>query len=73
MREFILVDCKTGLIHGPYLTRAMARAVAEAEAFATWEIFTDGDALVDWSDQSPQRAKITIKARRMPRQSMADA
>ena len=27
----------------------MARAHAEVEAIATWEIFTDGDALVDWS------------------------
>ena len=72
MREFILVDCKTGMIYGPYLTRAIARAVTEAEAFATWEIFTDGDALVDWSAQSPH-AKMAIKARPMPRRSMADA
>ena len=53
MREFTLVDCETGLIYGPYRTCPMARAHAEAEAIATWEIFTDGDALVDWSCPDP--------------------
>ena len=53
MREFTLVDCATGLIYGPYRTCPMARAHAEVEAIATWEIFIDGDALVDWSCPDP--------------------
>jgi hypothetical protein len=49
MTEYTLVDCQTELVFGPYQTCVMARDAAEAEAIATWEIFVDGDALVDWS------------------------
>jgi hypothetical protein len=59
MREFTLVDCETGLIYGPYLTCRMARAHAEAEAIATWEIYIGGDALVDWSCLDPIALPIT--------------
>ena len=64
MREFTLVDCETGLIYGPYRTCPMARAHAEVEAIATWEIYTDGDALVDWSHPDPSvRPDASLKGR----------
>jgi hypothetical protein len=72
MREYTLIDCETGLIYGPYQSCAMARAGAEAEAIATWEIFTDGDKLVDWSRPEPNvrsdaslKDRITRKDKRM--------
>ena len=61
MREFTLVDCETGLIYGPHRTCPMARTHAEVEAIATREIFTDGDALVDWN--CPETARVYARAR----------
>jgi len=49
MAEYTLVDSETGLIYGPYETCAMARAHAEGEALAAWEIIKDDNKLVDWS------------------------
>jgi len=49
MNEYTLVDWKTGLIHGPYETCAMARTNADAKAIATWEIITENGRLIDWS------------------------
>jgi hypothetical protein len=46
--KYTLVDCKTGLIYGPFKTCAMARARAEHEAIATWDIIADDERLVDW-------------------------
>ena len=49
MRAVTLLDCETGLTYGPYRTCAMAQAEVEAHAIVTWEIFTDGDKLIDCS------------------------
>ena len=53
MTKYTLIDCKTGLIHGPYETCASARAHADAAAIAAWEIVMDNDGLVDWSRFDP--------------------
>jgi hypothetical protein len=64
MRQYTLVDCETGLIYGPYDTRAMARDHAELEGIATWEIITDDEKLVDWSPLDPIDRQM--RHRKMP-------
>lgn len=75
MREYTLVDCETGLIHGPYETCAMARDHAEFEGIATWEIITDDERLVDW--RNPQwltnaSAQNLAEDAPTPRESLAE-
>jgi hypothetical protein len=58
--EYMLIDCSTGLIYGPYET--FNRAREHAEDFAIWEILNrDGD-LVDWSSQPPTAESASAKA-----------
>jgi len=45
--EYTLIDCATGLIHGPYETFLQARA--RAEDFEGWEIINHLGNLIDWS------------------------
>ena len=45
--EYTLIDCATGLIHGPYETFSQARD--RAEDFEQWEIINREGNLIDWS------------------------
>jgi hypothetical protein len=45
--EYTLIDCATGLIHGPYETFLHARE--RAEGFERWEIINHLGNLIDWS------------------------
>ena len=45
--EYSLIDCKTGLVYGPYDTLNEARAYADA--LPAWEIIDGSGDLIDWS------------------------
>jgi hypothetical protein len=48
--EYTLIDCATGLIHGPYETFSQARD--RADDFEQWEIINREGNLVDWNPTS---------------------
>jgi hypothetical protein len=50
--EYILIDCATGLVHGPYETCEQARG--KANDFPAWEIVDSKGALIDWSRSDAQ-------------------
>jgi len=58
--EYMLIDCSTGLIYGPYET--FNRAHEHAEDFAIWEILYRDGPLVDWRSQPPTAGSASAKA-----------
>ena len=47
--EYTLIDCATGLSHGPFELVDRARQCAEVDNIAKWEIINRDGKLVAWS------------------------
>jgi hypothetical protein len=58
--DYMLIDCSTGLIYGPYDT--FNRARERAEDFEQWEILNRDGGLVDWSPRQQPAATVRVKA-----------
>jgi len=58
--EYTLIDCRMGLIYGPYETFHQARECAED--FEQWEIINRVGNLIDWSPTPSTVLTATEKA-----------
>jgi len=57
MREYTLIDSDTGLIYGPYESRAEAETYAETYDLSVWEMFDGEDRMVAWSRKPDPQAE----------------